>query len=79
MDPAQTVSIHPYFRVHEGKLDAFRALLPKFVEKTSSEPACHFYDFTIQNEEIIFCREAYAGAEGALAHLENVGALLEEA
>ncbi|MEO0448412.1 MAG: hypothetical protein AAF191_20295, partial [Verrucomicrobiota bacterium] len=28
---------------------------------------------------IIFCREAYAGAEGALAHLENVGALLEEA
>ncbi|MEO0447230.1 MAG: antibiotic biosynthesis monooxygenase, partial [Verrucomicrobiota bacterium] len=55
MDPAQTVSIHPYFRVHEGKLDAFRALLPKFVEKTSSEPACHFYDFTIQNEEIIFC------------------------
>ena len=28
---------------------------------------------------MVFCREAYAGGEAALAHLDNVGALLGEA
>ena len=27
----------------------------------------------------MFCREAYAGADGALAHLDNVGSMLEAA
>ena len=27
----------------------------------------------------MFCREAYAGADGALAHLNNVGSMLEAA
>ena len=27
----------------------------------------------------MFCREAYVGAEGALAHLDNVGSMLEAA
>ena len=74
----ETVSIHPYFRVNEGKLDEFKAMLPLFVEKTRTEDACLFYDFTI-NGDIIFCREAYVGGEGALAHLDNVGELLEKA
>lgn len=72
-----TVSIHPYFKVHPGKLDAARALLPAFVEKTRSEPKRVFYEFTI-NDDVVFCREAYRDAEGTLAHLENVGALLGE-
>jgi quinol monooxygenase YgiN len=71
------VSIHPYFKVHAGKLEAGRALLPAFVEKTRSEPGCLYYEFTINGDEI-FCREGYAGAEGALAHLANVDALLKE-
>jgi len=71
------VSIHPYFKVHPGKLEAARALLPKFVEKTNSEPNCIFYQFTI-NGDVVFCREAYAHAEGALAHLQNVGDILAE-
>ena len=36
-----------------------------------------FYEFTISGDEI-FCREAYVGADGALTHLTNVGALLDE-
>jgi len=76
--PANAVSIHPYFKPHPGKLDAFKALLPAFVEKTRSEAGCLFYDFTI-NGDVIFCREAYTGAEAALAHLDNVGAILAEA
>ncbi len=72
-----SVSLHPYFKVHPGKLDAAKALLPAFVEKTKSEPARIYYEFTINGDEV-FCREAYADAAGTLAHLENVGALLGE-
>ena len=72
------VSLHPYFRVHPGKLEALTAMLPAFVEKTRGEEKNLFYEFTINGDEI-FCREAYADAEGLLAHLQNVGALLAEA
>jgi quinol monooxygenase YgiN len=71
------VSIHPYFKVHAGKLDAARALLPRFVEKTTSEPKCLWYEFTISGD-VVFCREGYSDAEGTLAHLTNVGELLGE-
>jgi hypothetical protein len=71
------VSIHPYFKVHPGKLDAASALYPRFVEKTKTEPKCLYYEFT-RNGDVVFCREGYIGAEGALAHLENVGEVLGE-
>ena len=71
-------TIVPYFKVHEGKLDAFKELCPQFVEKTSTEPKCLFYGFSFAGDEA-HCREGYEGAEGLLAHLENVGSLLEEA
>ena len=79
MSPQSTVSIHPYFKPHEGKLEEFVAGMNAFVERTRSEEAVLFYDFTINSDGIVFCREAYVGGEGALAHLENVGDLLEEA
>ncbi len=72
-----SVSIHPYFQVKPGQMTAARALLPQFVARTSTEPLCLGYNFTI-NGEVIHCRESYIGAEGALAHLENVGALIGE-
>ena len=72
-----TVSIHPYFKIHPGQHEAAKALLPRFVAKTASEPLCVYYEFTI-NGDVVFCREAYRGAEGTLAHLENVGAILAE-
>jgi len=72
---SHAVSLHPYFEIREGNLDAFTALMPKFVEATSKEPACVYYDFS-RNGNTAFCREAYVGAEGVLAHLENVGELL---
>jgi len=72
------VSIHPYFKVHPGKLEEFKAALPAFVKKTQTEQKNLQYDFTINGDEV-FCREYYAGAEGALAHLESVGAMLTEA
>lgn len=72
------VSIHPYFKVHEGKLDAFKELLPKFIAITSQETKCHWYDFTIGGDTV-YCREAYDGAEGLLEHIGNVNTLISEA
>jgi quinol monooxygenase YgiN len=72
---SHAVSIHPYFKIREGNLGAFTALMPAFIEKTSAEPGCLYYDFT-RNGDLAFCREAYIGAEGLLAHVENVGELL---
>ncbi|MDQ2946901.1 MAG: hypothetical protein M3Y27_13320 [Acidobacteriota bacterium] len=74
---ANFVSLHPYFKAHPGKLDAFKATLPAFIKKTSSEEKNLFYEFTIHGDEI-FCREAYADADGILAHLDNVGQLLAQ-
>ncbi len=74
---SNVVSLHPYFKVHAGKLEAVRALLSAFVEKTKQEKNCLHYDFTLDGDTI-FCREAYVGAEGVAEHLDNVGALLDE-
>ena len=52
-------------------------MLPKFVATTSTEKLVLHYDFTINGDEI-HCRESYVGAEGLLAHVENIGAVLGE-
>jgi hypothetical protein len=73
------VSIHPYFKVHPGKLEAVKARhgtspsdwrtgFPRFVEKTTSEKKNLFYEFSVNGDEM-FCREGYTDAEGVLAHL----------
>jgi quinol monooxygenase YgiN len=73
--PEEFVSLHPYFKVHPGKLEEAKALLPAFVEKTKTEARMLFYGFTLNGDQV-FCREAYDSAEGVLAHLSNVGDLL---
>jgi quinol monooxygenase YgiN len=71
------VSLHPYFKVHPGKLEAVTAGFSAFVEKTKIEPKNLFYGFSVNGDEV-FCREGYVDAEAVLAHLDNVGALLAE-
>jgi quinol monooxygenase YgiN len=71
-------TIVPYFKVQSGKLEAFKALCERFVEKTNQEPKCLFYGFSFDADQA-HCREGYADAEGVLAHLDNVGSLLQEA
>ena len=76
MNPIEgSVSIHPYFKIRPGQHNAAQALLREFVAQTASEEKMLYYEFT-QSGDIIFCREAYVGAEAALAHLTNVGAIL---
>lgn len=68
----------PYFEVPAENLAAFKALGPKFVAKTKTEPGCVHYAFSFCGN-IAHCREGYANAEGILAHLQNVGEILGQA
>ncbi len=70
-------TIVPYFNVPTGQAEAFRALCQQCVEKTREEAKCLFYSFSFAGETA-HCREGYADAEGALAHLENIGPLLDQ-
>jgi quinol monooxygenase YgiN len=75
---ANFVSLHPYFKVHAGKMEDFKAGFPVFAELTKQESKNLFYEFSVNGEEV-FCREAYVDAEGLLHHLDSVGALLGHA
>jgi quinol monooxygenase YgiN len=68
----------PYFKVAPGKLAEFKALGDIFVAKTRTEPGCVHYAFSFNGDEA-HCREGYDNAAALLAHLENVGAPLQEA
>ncbi len=68
----------PYFLVNEGKLDDFKALVPRFLERTGSEPGCVHYAFSYHGQEV-HCREGYADGDAVLAHLDHVGDILAEA
>ncbi|MFM8330654.1 MAG: putative quinol monooxygenase [Candidatus Methylumidiphilus sp.] len=72
------VTIVPYFKIPEANLPAFKALCGQFVAKTAEEPKALYYGFSFDGDEA-HCREGYADAEAALAHLDNVGALLQQA
>jgi len=71
-------TIVPYFKVHDGKLAAFKALCEQFVSKTGTEPGCLYYGFSFDGDQA-HCREGYRDADALLAHLGNVGDLLKQA
>lgn len=71
-------SIVPYFKVSPGNMEAFKKLCDQFVAKTKEETKCLYYGFCFDGD-LAHCREGYADADGLLAHLQNVGALLEQA
>jgi len=71
------VSIVPYFKSKPGHREAFKALTELFVAATKPEPGCLYYGFSF-NEDMAHCREGYRNGAAALAHLQNVGALVEE-
>lgn len=71
------VTIVPYFKIHTGKLAEAKSLADRCVERTRSEPGCLFYGFSFDGDEM-HCREGYANAQGALAHLGNIDELLKK-
>ncbi len=71
-------SIVPYFKVSNGKLEDFKELCEKLVEKTQSEPKCLYYGYCFDGDQA-HCREGYEDADGALAHLDHISSLLSQA
>jgi quinol monooxygenase YgiN len=71
-------TIAPYFKVAGGRLEAFNELCEQFVAKTREETKCFYYGFSFDGDQA-HCREGYEDAEGLMAHLKNIGPLLEEA
>jgi quinol monooxygenase YgiN len=75
--PDTVCTLVPYFKVNDGKLGEFRALCDRFVAQTRTEPGCVHYAFSFDGDAV-HCREGYDDAAAVLAHLDNVGALLQE-
>jgi len=71
-------TIVPYFKVSNGKLEAFKKLCEQFVAKTSEETKCLYYGFSFDGNQA-HCREGYEDAEALLIHLASVGQLIDEA
>ena len=68
----------PYFRIHAGQQAAFRALCEEFVARTRTEAGCVHYAFSFDGDDV-HCREGYDDAAALLAHLDNVGPVLQRA
>lgn len=71
-------TIVPYFKIKDGKTEEFKRLCGEMVAKSKEEAKCLYYGFSFDGDEA-HCREGYVDADGLLAHLDNVGALLGEA
>ena len=78
MAPQDTCcSIAPYFIVHDGQLDAFKALGEQCMAKAQTEAKCLYYGLSFDGN-VAYVREGYEDGDGVLAHLDNVGDLLGE-
>ncbi len=71
-----SVSIHPYLKISDENLEAFKAIAEDFIETTRGEMGCLYYGWSFINNKA-FCREGYINADAVLAHLSNVEDLLE--
>ena len=73
----RAVSIHPYFRILDGKMDEFKEFCERFVSITTTESKCLYYGFSFNGNQV-HCREGYDDAEGLLAHLQQQFSPLEK-
>ncbi len=77
MDQFDTaVTIHPYLKIRDENLSAFKSLANDLIETTRGEIGCLYYGFSYADGEAFF-REGYRDAESLVAHLDNVEDLLE--
>jgi len=74
--PDKAVTIHPYFKVSDEKIQSFKRLAEDLIEITRGEMGCLFYGFTYSEGEA-YCREGYKDAESLVSHLDNVSDLIQ--
>ena len=73
----KAVTIHPYFKVSDEKLQAFKRLAEDLIEVTRGEMGCLFYSFSYADGEA-YCREGYKDAASLVSHFDNVNDLLQK-
>lgn len=81
-DEDVVVTLVPKFKIKNGMRGPYEALLPKFTElvKANEADTCVHYGFVGPTDDgFVICREGYVSAEGVLAHLDNVGDVLNKA
>merc|ERR1711879_283830 len=78
-------SIAPYFKIKDGKHDAFKAVVTKIVNRCKNpKSGCneerqlnYCWSFS-ECGQFAFCRETYASAQGFLNHMANVNDFMED-
>ena len=70
-------TIVPYFKIHAGKIEAFKGMCQQCMDLTLSEPKCLYYGFSFNGDQA-HCREGYQDAEGLLTHLKHISSLLSD-
>lgn len=62
-------------QIHEGKEDAYRALMEEMVAATADEPGALNYEWSIADDgRTVHIFERYADSAATLTHLQNFGA-----
>merc|ERR1712226_1738257 len=79
-DPQQdtAISMVPYFRVQDGKMDEMKELLGECMELTKNETGCYSYSYNLDEKDVVYCREVYKDIPAVVAHLENMKELMEK-
>ena len=75
VQPKMAASINPYFTAVDQ--DACTKLIAEFCEATKTEEGYLYYEWT-QAGDKIYVREAYKDGDALLAHLGNVGPILDK-
>lgn len=77
MDKIQLTATFP--AIDPADLSAFKELAAESIELVRSEPGTLQYDwFFSEDERRCVVRETYADSEAVLAHVDNVGAIVEQ-
>uniref|UniRef100_A0A7S1F2Q6 Uncharacterized protein n=1 Tax=Noctiluca scintillans TaxID=2966 RepID=A0A7S1F2Q6_NOCSC len=76
-----SVAFMPYFLIKDKEMDNFFEVCNQCIEQVKSETLCLSYGFAISTgsqNNMAFCRELFANAEGVLAHLQNIELLFKD-
>jgi quinol monooxygenase YgiN len=74
------ISATGYFKIHKGKLDEFKQLIPELIKAVKkNEPGAIHYEWYL-NEETMECvvLESYADSDAVRAHAGNIGESLQK-
>lgn len=75
------IQFYAQFKIHEGKEDEFKDLVPRFIEQVkANETGVEKYEFYFNSSgTVCHVLETYSNSAALLAHVANLSKLLEKA